>query len=116
MLGMTPAKAVKLESVELKVKPHPKEEIAREGGLYQYLYKPGELEDDNRRRATDMIWSWDTFRIDRIVDRLAAQHKHNPGHRVLYYLANGPQRAFVREELQEALKDVELPPDWLIKW
>ena len=68
MLGMTPAKAVKLESVELKVKPHPKEEIAREGGLYQYLYKPGELEDDNRRRATDMIWVWDTFRIDRIVE------------------------------------------------
>ena len=55
MLGMTPAKAVKLESVELKVKPYLKKEIAREGGLYRYLYKPGELEDDYRRRATDMI-------------------------------------------------------------
>ena len=93
MLGMTPAKAVKLESVELKVKPYLKKEIAREGGLYRYLYKPGELEDDNRRRATDMIWSWDTFRIDRIVDRLAAQHEQNPGHSVLYFLAEGPQRA-----------------------
>ena len=48
MLGMTPPKAAKLGNVELKVKPHPKEEVAREGGLYRYLYRPGELEDDNR--------------------------------------------------------------------
>ena len=46
---MTPAKAVKLKSVELKVKPYPKEEIAREGGLYRYLYKPGELKDVGRQ-------------------------------------------------------------------
>ena len=64
MFGMTPAKAAKLGNVELKVKPHPKEEVAREGGLYRYLYKPGELEDDNRRQATDMIWSWNTLRIN----------------------------------------------------
>ena len=57
MLGMTPAKAAKLGNVELKVKPHPKEEVAREGGLYRYLCRPGELEDDSRRRATEMIWS-----------------------------------------------------------
>ena len=57
MLGMTPAKAVKLGNVVLNVKPHPKEEVTREGGLYRYLYRPGELEDDNRRRVTDMIWS-----------------------------------------------------------
>ena len=57
ILGMTPAKVVKLQNVELKVKPYLKEEIAREGGLYRYLYKPSELEDNNRRRATDMIWS-----------------------------------------------------------
>ena len=93
MLGMTPAKAVKLGNVELTVEFYPKEEVVREGGWYRYLYKPGELEDDNRRRATDMIWSWDTFRIDRIVDRLAAQHEQNPGHSVLYFLAEGPQRA-----------------------
>ena len=37
MLGMTPAKAARLGNVELKVKPHPKEEVAREGGLYRYL-------------------------------------------------------------------------------
>ena len=75
MLGMTPAKAVKLTSVELKVKPYPEENVLSEDGLYRYLYQPGELEDDNRRRATDIIWSWNTFRLDRIVDRLAAQHE-----------------------------------------
>ena len=52
-----------------------------------------------------MMWSWDTFRIDRIVDRLAAQHEQNPGYRVLYYFADGPQRAFLREELQEVPED-----------
>ena len=109
MLGMTPAKAVKLGNVELKVEFYPKEEVVREGGWYRYLYKPGELEDDNRRRATDMIWSLDTFRIDRTVDR--------EGHHVLYYLdADGPQREFVREELQEVPEDVKLPPDWVKKW
>ena len=111
MLGMTPAIAVKLGNVELKVKPYPKEEVAQEVDLYRYLNKPGELEEDNRRRATDMIWSWDTYRIDRIVD--------NPGQSVLYYLAHsagdteGPQKAFVRGELQEVPEEVELPPDWV---
>ena len=108
MLGMTPAKAVKLGNVELKVKPYPKEEVAREGGLYRYPYKPGEFEDNNKRRATNMIWSWDTFRIDRIVD---------PERQcVLYYLADGPQRAFFREELQEVPEDTQVPPDWVKKW
>ena len=37
--GMTPAKVVKLGNVELKVKPYPKEEVAREGSLYRYLYR-----------------------------------------------------------------------------
>ena len=76
--------------------------------MYRYLYKLGEPEDDNRRRATDMIWLWDTFRIDRIVE--------NPGHRVIYHLADGPQKAFVREKLQEVPEDVELSPDWVKKW
>ena len=61
MLGMTPAKAAKVHHVELKVKPYLKEKVAPEDEIYRYLYKPGELEDDNQRRATDMIWSWDTF-------------------------------------------------------
>ena len=108
MLGMTPAKAVKLTSVELKVKPYPKENVLSEDGLYRYLYKPGELADNNRRRATDMIWSWNTFRLDRIVE--------NPGQRVLYYLTDGPERAFVREELMQIPEDTQVPPEWVEKW
>ena len=37
MLGMTPAKAVKLENVELKFKPYPEEQILPVDGLYRYL-------------------------------------------------------------------------------
>ena len=109
MLGMTPAKAVKLDNVELKIKPYPQEEVAPEDGLYRYLYQPGELEGGDRRRATDMIWSWNTFRLDRIVE--------NQGQRVLYYLAdNAPKRAFVHEELMQVPEDTEVPPDWVKEW
>ena len=58
--------------------------------------------------ATDMIWSWNTFRLDRIVK--------NPGQRVLYYLAEGPQRAFVHEELMLIPEDTEVPPEWVNEW
>ena len=74
MLGMTPTKDVKLGTIELKVKPYPEEKVLPEDGLYRYLYNPGKLKDDNRRHATDMIWSWNTFRLDRIVQ--------NPGQRM----------------------------------
>ena len=82
MLGMTPAKAVKLDSVELKVKPYPEEDSLPVDGLYQYLYQPGELEGGDRRRATDMIWSWNTFRLDEIVA--------DQGHRVLLLPRRSP--------------------------
>ena len=108
MLGMTPAKAVKLDEVELKVKPHPKERVLLEDGLYRYLYHPGELEGGDRRRATDLVWSWNTFRIDRIVE--------DQGQRVLYYLANAPKRAFVREELMLIPENTEVPPEHVKEW
>ena len=108
MLGMTPTKSVKLDNVELKVKPFPKEDSLPVNGLYRYLYRPGELEGGQTRRATDMIWSWNTFRLDRIVA--------DQGHRVLYYLAEGPKRAFVREELMQISEDTEVPPDWVKEW
>ena len=107
MLGMTPAKAVKLDNVELKVKPYPEEKVLPEDGLYRYLYQPGELEGGDRRRATDKIWSRNTFRLDRIVENL--------GQRVLYYLTDGP-RAFVREELMLIPEGTEVPPEWVEEW
>ena len=108
MLGTTPVKAVKIDTVELKVKPYPKEEVLSEDGLYRYLYQPGELEGGDRRRATDMIWSWNSFRHDRIMA--------NKGQRVLYYLVDGPQRAFVGEELIHIPESTEVPPDWVKDW
>ena len=109
MLEMTPAKAVKLDNVELKIKAYPKEEVAPEDGLYRYLYQPGELEGGQQRRATDMIWSWNPVRIDRIVE--------NEGQRVLYYLADGaPKRAFVREELMQIPEGTEVPPEYVKEW
>ena len=108
MLGMTPAKAVRLTSVELKVKPYPEEKVLPEDGLYRYLYQPGELEGGDRRRATDKIWSRNTFRLDRIVENL--------GQRVLYYLTDGPKRAFVREELMLIPENTEVSPEWVEEW
>jgi len=107
-VGMTPAKAVKLESVELKIKPYGKEDVAPMDGLYRYLLEPGEENSDQKRRATDNVWSRKTFRLDRIIK--------NPGQRVLYYLADGPQRAFVREELMLIPEDTQVPPEEVKKW
>ena len=40
----------------------------------------------------------------------------DPGNQVMYYLSNGPERAFVSEELMLIHKDTELPPDYVQKW
>jgi len=48
----------------------------------------------------------------------------NPAQRVLYYLlpaepqamSEGPQRAFVCEELMLIPEVTELPPDWVKEW
>ena len=56
-----------------------------------------------KRRATDLIWSKTTYRLDRIVQE--------PGNCVLYYLQGGPDRAFVREELMHTSEDTQVPPN-----
>ena len=48
------------------------------------------------------------IRLDRIVQ--------DPGKRVLYYLQDGPDRAFVREELMHVSEDTQVPPDWVSEW
>ena len=40
----------------------------------------------------------------------------NPGNRVMYYLRDGPERAFVSEELMLFPEDTELPPDYVQEW
>ena len=67
------------------------------------LYQPGEQHEDQKRWATDFIWNKSTYRLDRIVQE--------PGNRVLYYLQDGPDRAFVREKLMHVSEDTQAPPD-----
>ena len=76
--------------------------------LYRYLYQPGEQRGDQKRRTTDLIWSKNTYRLDRIVQ--------DPGNRVLYYLQDGPDRAFLREELMHVSEDTKVPPDGVGQW
>ena len=40
----------------------------------------------------------------------------NPGNCVMYYLLEGPERAFVSEELMLIPEDTELPPDYIQEW
>ena len=38
------------------------------------------------------------------------------GNRVTYYLLDGPERAFISEELMLIPEDTELPPDCVQEW
>ena len=88
MIGMKPKDAIKLDEVRLvKQEAYPPEDTLPEDGLYRYLLQPGEEHDDQRHRATDRIWSMASYRLKEIVE--------NPGNQVMYYLSNGPERAFV---------------------
>jgi len=74
-----------------------------------YLLDPSEYEG-GRRRATDMNWSSKIYNI-----RECLVQKNQP---VLYWLeddeGNGPERSFVKEELQVIPPDFEYPPQWVL--
>ena len=109
MIGMKPKDAIKLNEVPLVAQEsYPPEEVLPEDGVYRYLLQPGEQHDDQRLTATDRIWSKGTYRLREIVE--------NPGNRVMYYLLDGPERAFVSEELMLIPEDTELPPDYVQEW
>ena len=105
--SMKPKDAIKLDTVPLDTK-YSEETVLPEDGLYRYLYQPGEQHGDQKRRATDLIWSKNTYPLDQIVQ--------DPGNRVLYYLQDEPDRAFVREELMHVSEDIQVPPDWVSEW
>ena len=107
MIDMKPKDAVKLDTVPLN-KTHPEETVVTEDVLCRYLYQPAEQHGAQKRRATDSIWSKNTYRIDRIVQE--------PGNRILHYLQDGPDRDFVREELRHISEDTQVPPDWVSEW
>ena len=109
MIGMKPKDVIKLNQVPLvKREAYPPEDKLPEDGLYHYLLQPGEEHDDKWHRATDRIWSKKTYRLKEIVE--------DSGNCVMYYLANGPERAFVSEELMLIPEDTELPPDYVQEW
>ena len=63
MIGMKSKCAIKLDEVPLVAgESYSPEEVLPEDGLYRYLLQPGEEHDDQRRRATDRIWSKGTYR------------------------------------------------------
>ena len=107
MIGLKPTDAIKLDTVPLD-KSYPKETALAEEGLCRYFYQPGEQHGDQKRRATNLIWSKNMYRLDRIVQ--------DPGNRVLHYLLDEPDRAFAREELMHVSEDTQTPPDWVSKW
>ena len=110
MIDMKPKDAVKLKEVTLNIKAYPKENVLPTDGLYRYLYQSGELEGGQQRRATDMIWSWNTFKLSDIIQ--------DPGQRVIYHLAGdkAPKRGFVSEQLMLIPEDTQVPPDSVQKW
>ena len=76
--------------------------------MYCFLLQPGEEHDDQRHRAMERIWSKMTYRLREIVK--------DPSNRVMYYLSDGPERAFVSGELMLIPEDTELPPGYVQNW
>ena len=61
MIGINPKDAIKVDIVNLdKSKPYPKEKLLPKDDLYRYIYQPGEKHGDQKRIATDFIWSKNT--------------------------------------------------------
>ena len=109
MIGMKPKDAIKLDEVPLVAREsYPPEEVLPEDRLYRYLLQPGEEHDDQCCRATDRIWSEASYRLREIAE--------NPGNRVMYYLLDRPEPAFVSEDLMLIPEDTELPPDYVQEW
>ena len=109
MIGMKPKDVIVVDQVSLvKHEAYPPEDTLPEDGLYRYLLQPGEEHDDQRRRATDRVWSKKTYRLREIVE--------DTGNHVMYYLPDGPEKAFVSEELMLIPEDTKLPPDYVQEW
>ena len=108
MIDLKPKDAIKLDTVPLG-KTYLAEAVLPVDCLYRYLYQTVKRNgDQTRQAATDFIRSKNTYRLDRIVQE--------PGNRVLYYLKDGPDRAFVREELMHISQNTETPPEWVSEW
>ena len=109
MTDMKPKDSVKLDIVKLdKSETYPEEKVLPEGVLYRYLYQPDEQHRDQKRRATDVIWNKNTYRLDQLLQQ--------PGNRVSYYLQYRSDRDFVREESIHILEYTQVPLERVSKW
>ena len=112
LTGKTPLEAIKLPEVKhLSSSKSRPESLLPRGIKVRYLYQPGELEGGERRRATDPIWSLNTYEIRQVF-------KSNKNSPIVYYLHDSnsspaPKRGFVREELLVVPLDTQLPPSTL---
>ena len=66
MISMKPKDTIKLDNVPLDIK-YPEETVLPEDGLYRYLYQPSEQHEDQKRQAADLVWSKNTYQLDRIA-------------------------------------------------
>ena len=107
MIDMKPRDTIKLDAVLLD-KKYPEETVLPKDGLYRYLYQPDEQHGNQKRRATDLVWSKNVYQLDRIVEE--------PRNRILHYFQDRPNRPFVREELMHTSEDTPAPPDWVSEW
>ncbi|GBB96467.1 hypothetical protein RclHR1_27600002 [Rhizophagus clarus] len=111
LISMSPAKAIKKKQVKAKPSWPARRSIGYDEAILpsytevRYLFEPSDLEG-GKKRATDCNWSPEVFIIESYLLK-----ENQP---VLYKLYNGPERSFVREELQ-IVKDAQLPPQWILK-
>ena len=99
MTGMTPKDATKLKEVPL-TKSYSADDTMPEDGLYWYRLQPGEEHDNQCKRAMNRIWSKKTYRFSKIVE--------DSRNRVMYYLSDGPEKAFVSDKLMLIPEDTML--------
>ena len=107
MIGMSPKDAIKLKEVPL-VENYPPQDTLPEDGLNQYLLQPSEEHNNQCKRATDRMRSKKTHRLSEVV--------LSPGNRVMYYLSDRPERAFIKERLMLIPEDTKLHPDFVQNW
>ena len=107
MIGMKPKDVIKLNEVPLvNLENYPPEAILSEDGLYCYLLQPSKEHYDQQCRARDSIWSKKTY--GEIIE--------DSDNRVMYYLSDRTESAFVKEKLMLIPVDTELPPDYVQNW
>ena len=114
LIGMSPVEAISRTSVQaLSSKPQTSEQRIEKpiatGATVRYLYRPGELyEGQERRRATDPIWSLTVHQIIEKIMPTDRDGKYDPSKGpILYGLSDdiydeskkSPSRRFVSQEL-----------------